>query len=124
MRREPWADGVFDGTDLAQHGLAPEGGIVAAINMSGRADSNPHGVKGMRWTVGVPGKREDIGCGQHGGLGVDETRPFLLLNHPARPPRDVSLATSLLDIAPTALAFLGLPTNDMDGHSLPLGATS
>ncbi len=116
MRREPWADGVLAGDDLGQRGLAPKGGIVAAVNMAGRADHNPHGVAGKRWTVAVPGKPEDIGCGQHGGWGTDEIRPFLLINHPTCPAGDIMVPTSLLDIAPTSLAFLGLPTDGMDGR--------
>jgi hypothetical protein len=118
MRREPWADGVLAGADLGQRGLAPKGGIVAAVNMAGRADHNPYGVAGKRWTVAVSGKPEDIGCGQHGGWGTNETRPFLLINHPARPAGDITVPTSLLDIAPTSLTFLGLRTDGMDGQTV------
>jgi hypothetical protein len=122
---------VLAGEDLAQRGLSTDGGIVVAVNMAGRPDRNPHGVAGKRWTVGVPGKQEDIGCGQHGGWGADETRPFLLLNHPGRQGGEIHDATSLLDIAPTALAFLGIAGDgadgadgaggSMDGRALPAG---
>jgi hypothetical protein len=119
MRRESWCDGVLAGKELAERGLAPDGGIAAAVNMASRADSNSHGVKGMRWTVGIPGKQEDIGCGQHGGWGRDETRPFLIVNHPDRSPAELGHASTLEDIAPTALAFLGLAPDAMDGRPLP-----
>ena len=57
----------------------------------------------------------DIGCGHHGGLGPDETRPFLVLVHPAFGTGTIERTTSLVDIGPTILAFLGQAGDRMDG---------
>ena len=60
-------------------GLRRADGVVAAIDMARQGDANPYGVPGRRWVV-EEGKPVPIGCGQHGGLGPDETRPFLMIN--------------------------------------------
>jgi hypothetical protein len=112
---EPWADGVVIGEALARLGNAPRGGIVAALNMARRADANPYGVPGQRWVVEEDDKPAAIGCGQHGGWGPDETAPFLLVNGAGVAPGVLRRATSLVDLAPTMLAFLGLPTDGCDG---------
>jgi arylsulfatase A-like enzyme len=118
MRAEEWADEIIAAERLAAVGLAEEGGLVAAINMARRDEANPHGVVGQRWTAVEPGAKAPVGCGQHGGWGPDETRPFLLLDGPDVAPGARSDPTSLLDIAPTMLAWLGLPYNDLDGRPL------
>ncbi len=118
MRREAWADGVIAGDELAQVGLAPTGGLFAAINMARQPEANVHGVPGRRWVAADPGKPVPVGSGQHGGWGSDETRPFLMLNHPARTPSVRQAASSLTDIAPTIIDFLGLPATGFDGKPL------
>jgi type I phosphodiesterase/nucleotide pyrophosphatase len=115
MRAEAWADDVAVGDRLAALGHAAAGGVVAAVNMGRRDDANPYGVRGMRWVAAVPGSAKPVGCGQHGGWGPDETRPFLLLNGTDVPPGVHERTTSLVDIAPTMLAFLGLAPDGMDG---------
>jgi hypothetical protein len=119
LREQPWVDEVAAGDALAQRGLEARDGIVAALNMARRDDQNAYGVRGQRWTVAEPGKTPAIGDGQHGGWGADETRPFLIVNHPHLPASTAEHATSLLDIAPTILSFLCLPSGDMDGSPLP-----
>lgn len=121
MRAQPWAGDIVVGDELAQYGLAADGGIVAAVNMARRDEVNAFGVHGTRWNVAEPGKSPSPGDGQHGGWGSDEAQPFLLLNHPNLPASTVLHKTSLLDIAPTMLAFLGLASQDMDGS--PIEAT-
>jgi arylsulfatase A-like enzyme len=118
MRAESWSDGVLVGEELAPLGFAPSGGVVAAVNMARRDQANEYGVPGRRWVVAEGGKQPTIGWGQHGGWGPDETRPFLLLNAPHRAPGGIERRTSLVDIAPTLLDFLGLPADGMDGRSL------
>jgi arylsulfatase A-like enzyme len=118
MRAEPWSDGVLVGEELDALGFAASGGVVAAVNMARRDEANEYGVPGRRWVVAEGGKRPTIGWGQHGGWGPDETRPFLLLNVPQRAPGRIDRRTALVDIAPTLLDFVGLPTNGMDGRSL------
>ena len=115
MSREPWADGVLVGEALAARGFAAEGGVVAAVNMARRPDTNRHGVPGKRWVVSE-GKPVPVGSGQHGGWGPDETRPFLMVND-GRTVGVRNEPSSLVDIAPTLVDFLGLPTEGFDGKS-------
>lgn len=118
MRAEPWAGEVVTADGLAALGHAASGGVVAAVNMGRRDDANPYGVPGRRWVAGEPGKPVQVGCGQHGGWGPDETQPFLLLNGMDARPGVRDRASSLIDIAPTILAFLGLLADGMDGAPL------
>lgn len=118
MREEPWAGEIIAADGLAALGHAASGGVVAAVNMGRRAEANPYGVCGLRWVAADPGKPKPVGCGQHGGWGPDETRPFLLLNAADVAPRVHERTTSLVDIAPTILAFLGLPIGGVDGAPL------
>jgi hypothetical protein len=114
MRRAPWADGVVSGEALGQFGFAAEGGVVAAVNMARQPEANPNGVPGKRWVAAEPGKPVPVGSGQHGGWGPDETRPFLMVNDG----RNVGVRrqpSSLVDIAPTLVSFLGLPAKGFDG---------
>jgi arylsulfatase A-like enzyme len=118
MREEPWADGVVlkEGLRALRH--AAHGGVVAAVNTARRKDANPYGVPGRRWCISDPVAPPKIGYGQHGGWGPDETRPFLLLNAPGLGPGVLHRPSSLVDIAPTLLAFLGLPGKGLDGAPL------
>jgi len=63
-------------------------------------------------------ERPEIGCGQHGGLGPQETNPFLLLAHSGLTASRVERPTSLIDIAPTILDFLGVTYEKLPGKSL------
>jgi Type I phosphodiesterase / nucleotide pyrophosphatase len=118
MRAQPWADAVVVGESLAELGHAAQGGVVAAVNMARSDEANPHGITGQRWTVTEPGKPTAFGSGQHGGWGPDEIRPFLMLNAAGLAPGVLRHATSLVDIAPTLLAFLGLKLTGLDGVPL------
>jgi arylsulfatase A-like enzyme len=115
LRLQPWVDEVLTGQQLARLGYAAQGGIVAAFNTARIATPNAHGVPGQRWAVAEPDKPTGIGNGQHGGWGPDETRPFLMIEGPGVAAGSVTAPTSLVDIAPTILAFLGLPRDAMDG---------
>ncbi len=117
MRAEPWADGVLAGDDLGRHGFAAEGGVVAAVNMARRPENNRYGVPGRRWVAAEPGKPVPVGSGQHGGWGPDETRPFLMVND-GRAAGVRRQPSSLVDIAPTLVGFLGLPATGFDGTCL------
>jgi predicted AlkP superfamily pyrophosphatase or phosphodiesterase len=118
MRTEPWAGEVIveDALDGLRH--AASGGLIAAVNMARRDQENAYGVPGLRWVAASPGSPTPIGCGQHGGWGQDETRPFLLINATDIAPAVHDRPSSLVDIAPTMLAFLGLPFDRVDGHPL------
>ncbi len=119
MRRMPWASDVLAGDGLARQRFEPRGGVVAAVNMARRGEANPYGVPGRRWVALEGGKPAPIGSGQHGGWGPDETRPFLMINDAGRSVGSESRPTSLVDIAPTIVDFLGLPTGGFDGSPLP-----
>jgi len=123
MRREPWADAVVAGEALSDYGFAAEGGVVAAVNMARQPEHNPHGVPGRRWVAAEPGKPVPVGSGQHGGWGPDETRPFLMVNGGGRATGIRQQPSSLVDIAPTIVRFLGLPLDGFDGKPLPLSAS-
>jgi hypothetical protein len=118
MAAEPWSDGVVIGEALRQHRFRATGGVAAAVNMAREDKANPHGVVGQRWVVAEGDKPVPIGCGQHGGWGPHETRPFLMLNDGGRTVGTRAKATSLVDIAPTIARFLGLPLHGFDGMPL------
>jgi arylsulfatase A-like enzyme len=75
-------------------------------------------VAGQRWGAFNGPEFKGLGFGQHGGWGPDETRPFLIVDHPAGKPVQRTERTSLIDIAPTILTFLGLPTDGMEGQAI------
>ena len=114
MRREPWVGEILTGADLAATGLSGAS-LFAAIDTSRRAETNDYGVVGTRWLVEDGEGKPAIGCGHHGGLGASETRPFLTLVHPEYGQGPIERRTSLVDIAPTILDFLGLPVDRLDG---------
>jgi hypothetical protein len=118
LRTQPWAGAVHAGDALAALGVGPADGLVAAIDMARRDEVNPFGVPGMRWLVADGEAEKEIGCGQHGGLGPQETRPFLVLDVPRMAAGEVSRPASLVDIAPTVLGWLGVAAEGMDGASL------
>ena len=80
-------------------------------NSSARFSPNGSQVAMVLSGEGTP----EIGCGHHGGRGPDETRPFLVLVHPEFGAGTIDRPTSLVDIAPTILAFLGQASDRMDG---------
>ena len=117
MSRQAWADGVLVGDALATRGFATQGGVVAAVNMARRPEANRHGVLGRRFVASEPGKPVPVGSGQHGGWGPDETRPFLMVND-GRATGVRRQPSSLVDIAPTLVSYLGLPGEGFDGTCL------
>lgn len=118
LRAQPWAGELVVGDALAARGWPADGGVVAALDMAREDAPNEFGVPGRRWAVAEPGKPAPIGCGQHGGWGRAETTPFLVIEHPRLAAGTIAEPTSLTTIAPTILAFLGLPHDDLDGRPL------
>lgn len=92
--------------------------MVAAVNMGRREEQNAYGVSGVRWVAADPDNPKPVGFGQHGGWGPDETQPYLSVNGTDVRPGIHRDTTSLVDIAPTILAFLGLSTAGLDGKPL------
>jgi len=117
MAREPWAGSILTGEALAATGLTGEA-LFAAVDTTRHDETNPFGIPGTRWLVEDGEGPPDIGCGHHGGLGPSETRPFLTFIHPDIGTGEAGRPTSLIDIAPTILRFLGKPLDGMDGRPI------
>jgi hypothetical protein len=91
-----------------------------AVTLAGEDRENPHGVRGYCPIVQDPADSESkIGFGQHGGLGPNEQRPFLMIEGGGFVPGPRREPTSLVDIAPTVLRHLHMDHDDMDGRALP-----
>jgi hypothetical protein len=114
MQQEPWAGSIFTGDALAATGLSGDT-LYAAVDTTRHDENNRFGVPGTRWLVEDGEGTPEIGCGHHGGLGPAETRPFLMLVHPSFGRGPIERATSLVDVGPTILAFLGQSAEGMDG---------
>ena len=119
LATQDWAGEVFVGDRLAAVGLPGHTAMRVAVTLAADDRVNPHGVGGYCPIVLDPADSESkIGFGQHGGLGANEQRPFLMIEGGGfvRGRRDMS--TSLVDIAPTALRHLGVDHGDMEGRAL------
>jgi arylsulfatase A-like enzyme len=119
LAAEDWVGEVFVGDRLAAVGLPDNTAMRIAVTLAGDDGENPHGVRGYCPIVQDPADHESkIGFGQHGGLGSNEQRPFLMISgggFVAGPRRE---STSLIDIAPTVLRHLHMDHDDMDGSAL------
>lgn len=120
LARDPRIGQVIVGEEIADFGLNPDGGIDIAV--VGRASETPS-------ADGVPGTgvafqgdikiANNMGCGQHGGLGTYEQMPFLMcVGDGFAMSSDTTAYTSPIDIAPTTLRHLGLDHSGMDGRAL------
>jgi hypothetical protein len=90
--------------------------------MRSDAGLNEFGVAG-RSLVAKPrwDKPDRVGCGQHGGLGLFEQSPVLLIDGPgftAGGRRED--AARIVDLAPTILQHLGVPADRLDGRTLTM----
>jgi hypothetical protein len=66
-----------------------------------------------------PEAKDITGFGQHGGLGINEQRPFLFVHGGVFAAGTHRHRSSLIDIAPTVLRHLGLAAAGLDGRPLP-----
>jgi arylsulfatase A-like enzyme len=120
LAAENWAGEVFAGDRLAAVGLPTNTSMRIAVSLAGEDKLNPYGVAGYAPIVQDPADSESkIGFGQHGGLGPNEQRPFLIIEGGGFIPGVRQQPTSLVDIAPTVLRHLHMDHDDMDGHALP-----
>ena len=117
MRKEPWAGMILTGETLAATGLSGAT-LFAAVDTARHDERNGYGVAGTRWLVEDGEGPPEIGCGHHGGLGPQETQPFLVLAHADFGGGRIERTTSLVDIAPTILDFLGQPADRLDGAAI------
>lgn len=123
LARENWAGRVVAGPALAEIGLPTDTALQVAVAMATDDRINPHGVAGYGAIVFNPEDSESkIGFGQHGGLGANEQRPFLIAEGGGFMARVETQPTCLIDIAPTVLRHLRMDHDDMDGQALPQGA--
>jgi hypothetical protein len=118
LARQPWAGRLVLGDELVQVGLSEGGDLIAAIDMARADQSTASDALPGRYVATDGEKPPELGCGQHGGLGANEMRPFLAIDHPLVSPRRIATPTSLIDIAPTILAFLDLPADGVDGQAI------
>jgi arylsulfatase A-like enzyme len=120
LAAENWVGEVFAEERLAAVGLPRHTKMRVAVTLAGEARVNPHGIGGYSPIVQDPADRESkVGFGQHGGLGPNEQRPFLIVAGGGFVPGVRQEATSLVDIAPTVLRHLRIGRDDMDGSALP-----
>lgn len=117
---DPRIGRVLVGNDIAEVGLDPNGGIDIVVTGQETDDLSADGVPGTG--VAFQGDLKisnNVGCGQHGGLGKYEQSPFLIcagagFAHGA----EIGARTSAIDLAPTAMRHLDLVCDDMDGRAL------
>ncbi|HKS87904.1 MAG TPA: alkaline phosphatase family protein, partial [Stellaceae bacterium] len=119
LAAENWVGKVFAGEKLASVGLPADTAMRIAVTLANEERDNPHGVSGYSPIVQDPADNESkVGFGQHGGLGPNEQRPFLIVEGGGFIPGPRQTPTSLVDIAPTVLRHLHLGHDDMDGRAL------
>jgi hypothetical protein len=120
LAAENWVGEVFTGETLARVGLPTGTPMRVAVTLAADDRENEHGVRGFCPIVQDPADNESkIGFGQHGGLGPNEQRPFLLIDGGGFAPGKRRQPSSLTDIAPTVLRHLHMDHDDMDGTALP-----
>jgi hypothetical protein len=122
LETQPWVGGVFTGAGLAEIGMPTGSAARVAITMAADDRTNPFGVAGHSAIVRDTSGQEVTGFGQHGGLGPNEQRPFLLVSGGGFAAGLRRERSSLVDIAPTVLHHLGLAADGLDGHPLPHSA--
>ncbi len=119
LSSQDFAGEVIWGDQLANVGLPVDGTLGIALAMRSDMHPNPYGVKGHSVSVRSPfSDSSQPGCGQHGGLGASEQRPFLFIRGGGFRPGQRSHPTSLIDIAPTVLHHLGVRAQGMQGRAL------
>jgi arylsulfatase A-like enzyme len=115
-----WTARVFTGPELTALGLPADESLAVAVTL--RADNRPNafGVTGHSDIVLDPESTLDYtGCGQHGGLGAHEQRPFLFVRGGGfAPGRRRDSGVSPIDIAPTVLRHLGRLWTGTEGRPL------
>jgi hypothetical protein len=115
-----WAGRVIGAADLGSIGQAPHNGLAYAVSLQADASENEFGIPG-RSLAATPrwGKPDRLGCGQHGGLGVFEQSPVLLIEG-AGFTADARRAdpVHVVDLAPTITQHLAVAASGMDGNAL------
>ncbi|MBO4220985.1 alkaline phosphatase family protein [Bradyrhizobium neotropicale] len=120
---QDWAGTVLTRAELHRIGQSTDNGLACAVSMRETEAPNAFGIVGTSFAAKrSEGKEDVIGAGQHGGLGAAEQSPFLMISGPGfLAGAERSKAASVIDIAPTILAHLGLPGSGTDGNALQRG---
>lgn len=120
LETREWCGPVVREADLGTVGHAPGGGLRLAVGMRSTDAPNSFGIPGLTFAASrFETSGRTLGHGAHGGMGAFETRPFLVARGAGFPAGGVeAAATSLVDLAPTALAHLGLSAEGLDGAPL------
>ena len=121
LRGQEWVGEIYAGDGLAEVGLSPDTPLAIALAARSSDCPNAHGVAGVSYAIADPLSSDtQLGCGQHGGLGSHEQRPFLMVRGGGfGEGKRMETPSSPIDIAPTVLHHLGLPGDGMDGRPLP-----
>ena len=120
LRRQDWVGELYQEHRLQEVGLRAEGGLRLALTMATSDEPNAYGIVGHAdLAIDPDDTKRNAGCGHHGGLGLNEQSPFLMISGRGFPPgaRQGS-ATSPIDIAPTVLRHLGIDFERLDGRTL------
>lgn len=120
LRSDNRIGAVYAGDEMRELGLDPDDGIdIVAVGLSSD-DAGEGGLPGAGYAFQGDLKiANNVGCGQHGGLGKYEQSPFLICAGTGfTPGDDITDKTSAIDIAPTAMRHLGLAADEMDGKAL------
>ena len=120
LEGQDWVGDVWTGSRLAEVGLPTDETLAVAVTLRADDRANEFGVRGYSDIVLDPETTLDYsGCGQHGGLGVNEQRPFLFVRGGGFATGSrMDRAVSPIDIAPTVLRHLGHPWPGVDGQPL------
>lgn len=119
LEGQSWVAKVYAGEALEQVGMRADNSLALAIDLAKIERSNEFGVAGYSFhALDRNGDTDYTGLGQHGGLGANEQRPFMLARGGGLAPEAKERITSPVDIAPTILKHLGLPHEGMDGEPL------
>jgi len=120
LEADPRIARVFHGNGLSDVGHRTDGTLAIAV--TGRQDASPSafGIPGTAVAFASPFSSKIVsGFAQHGGLGPNEQSPFLIMRGPGIAAGSESEApSSVMDIAPTVLQYLGRDADGMDGKSL------
>ncbi len=114
-------DRVFAGEGLQEIGHRTDTALAVSVTAKRSDAENEYGVPGTSVAFDDPLSGETrVGCGQHGGLGPFEQHPFLIARGGGFGAGVRSEEpSSAIDLAPTILNFLEIPSKGMDGRPLP-----
>ena len=120
LAAQPWVGRIFAADQFASAGVPGGSGLAFAVALAASDALNSEGVPGLSYeTRPLEGKNSHLGFGSHGGLGRFEQSPTLMIEGGGfAAGRAIEAASSIIDLAPTFLRFLGLGADGVDGRAL------